>query len=278
MAQKGPFASPMAVLAGFAVVACANSPPFEPEEPNRCGGVLPDEPVPAEECPEHTPLSYASGCPLGWSAPQAASSSEPSSEPASSTPGVAEAKACSEPAIVTFGEPRPATADDGERLETALMLLASQDFDAACADLDDLFLRIPRPEIAFHLARCESARGHLLRAHRLFDAIVRWAPAGSVDAPPVPEARAALAELEGRLASLRVSVTLDGTAPFDEPPIVTVDEYRMGPEVLSGGMAIDPGVYRVSAWARCYEVSRSEIRVSEGESAEVALHLWPLLR
>lgn len=132
----------------------------------------------------------------------------------------------------------------------------------------------PAPTHQLHIAECQAATGKLVEANETYESLSHTSlPAGSPDAfqQAQNDGKKEMAALAPRIPTLRISTT-PGASGLKQL-VVKLNGNAIPNEVLGIARPVNPGHYKVTAWAAGYKEAASEVDVVEGSPKAVELKM-----
>ena len=139
-------------------------------------------------------------------------------------------------------------------------------YDVACAKFQASLEIVTRASTLVNLAQCEERVGKLAAALRHWKEGSALLDAQDERRKPAEQR---MAELDKRVP--RVTVKLPADAPAAAR--VILDGVELGPDALTGPIAVDPGEHALSLVVAGKEGERARVPIAEGEHKDVALSL-----
>jgi hypothetical protein len=142
------------------------------------------------------------------------------------------------------------------------------DHELAIKEWETAYSIDPRPQIRYNLAQAYERLGKLSEAAQALEYYI--ANAGSKDSDYLPDARAALASIQARLA--RTGVIIQGGP---DGASIFVDEQPWGRTPRPDKIALSPGNHRIAVRQQGYRDFISDVVVPAGQVIEIAVTLEP---
>jgi len=155
----------------------------------------------------------------------------------------------------------------------------SPDARAALAKFEAAEKYYPAPTIILHIAQCQALTGRLIDSYESYNTLAKW-KISDTDPPLFLQAQQqGAAESAGVKARIpMVTVTVQPPAASLQNLQITFNDKPMPPELIGVAHQMDPGTYRVAAYANGYILSQpsGDVLIKDRDTKTIAIVLAPV--
>lgn len=196
-----------------------------------------------------------------------------------SVQGLAEAAPPTTPTTQTAPASKPESTDPVERArvhyERGIQLFNEENYDAALFEFERAYELAPSYKILYNMGRIQRQQNNYAAAMRSYARYLREGGAG-VPAERRTEVEAEMAVLKPRVASVKVTVNVDGADVYaDDIPVctATIESACVGKSPLQAPIIVNGGRHKITATKPGYAPATSLVSVVGSDSIDVKLEL-----